>query len=47
MQVAAVERVVDTITLCSTHDRTSAKHLDLLMQVCTTPSLHTAHATRR
>jgi hypothetical protein len=46
MQVAAVERVIDTITLCSSHDRTAVKHLDLLMQVCTTPSLHTAHATR-
>ncbi len=47
LQVAAVERVIDTITLSSAHDRTSAKHLDLLMQLCTTPSLHAAHAKRR
>lgn len=46
-QVAAVERVVDTITLCSARDRTTAKHLEQLMDVCTSPALHTPYSTRR
>lgn len=41
LQVASVERVVDTITVCSTHDRATNKNLELLMQICITQDMHT------
>lgn len=41
LQVASIERVVDTIMVCSTHDRTTNKYLEHLMQVCTTIDMHT------
>lgn len=47
LQVAAVERVVDTISVCSVHDRTSVKLLEQLMQVCANPSLHDTSAAPR
>ena len=36
-----MERVVDTITVCSTHDRATNKNLELLMQICITQDMHT------
>lgn len=30
--------------VCSTHDRTTNKNLDLLMQICTTHDLHTPNS---
>lgn len=46
MQATAVERALDTIALCNAHDRTSAKHLEQLMQICATPSIHVEHSSR-
>lgn len=47
LQVAAVERVVDTISVCSVHDRASVKHLEQLMQICATPAMHDISASPR